>query len=250
MSNKIDIVHTPCKKCVFAIFDGDTQKGCFLNKIEKFKAKGFEILEVYDNEKEFYVINKKKCLSYRESDWLQKRNCSNLDDASKVLQDENTMKYIAVIYLEENTTKEEFETIISSLMQQKIPPKGLMIVRDKYKEYHLNIKDITPILNGSGIHWRLQNFIDETMTYDQKIKAIIKSAPIDRFYYLVYPSKYLINNFAEKIDNAIQDGTTFGCVNINGNLFFSYLTMLYAQNLTGSNLLEQTDMHTNYETIN
>lgn len=250
MSNKINVIHTPCKKCTFAIFDDNTQTGCFLNKIEKFRAKGFEVLEVYDNEKEFYVINKKKCLSYRESDWLNKINCKDLGEASKILAEENAIKYIAVIYLEESTTKEEFETIISSLSEQKTPPKGLMIVTDKYKQYNFNIKDIIPVLNGSNIHWRLQNFIDESMTYEQKIKAIIKSAPIDRFYYLIYPSKYKINNFAEKIDALIQEGEAFGCININGNLFFSYLTLTYVQNLNGSNLLEETDLHKDYETIN
>ena len=31
---KIDIIHTPCKSCVFAIYNGKTQISCELNKIE------------------------------------------------------------------------------------------------------------------------------------------------------------------------------------------------------------------------
>ena len=31
---KIDIIHTPCKDCIFAEYDGDTQTSCALNKLE------------------------------------------------------------------------------------------------------------------------------------------------------------------------------------------------------------------------
>lgn len=247
--SKIDTIHTPCKKCIFAVYDGKTQTDCYMGKIDEFKKRNIEVLEVYDDNQEFFVINKKRCLSFRDKTWLDNKVSLSLEESKVLVQQENLIKYIAVIYLENNTTLEHFTSLVVSLMNQKIPPKGIMIVRNQYEKYAISIKEITPILNGTNIHWRLQNFIDESMTNDHKIKAIIKSAPLDRFYYLIYPSKYIDNNFSEIINNFIDSGGTFGCININDNLFFSYLTFIYAQNLNDINILESKDTHTKYETI-
>jgi hypothetical protein len=58
-------VKTNCKECVFAIYDDKTQTSCAFNRIEKF---GSSIIESYDNEKEFYVINR-LCNYYRHANW-------------------------------------------------------------------------------------------------------------------------------------------------------------------------------------
>ena len=59
-------LQTSCKNCTFAIYDGITQTGCSANRIEKFDQS--DIIEAYDNEKEFYVINK-FCNLYRSQSW-------------------------------------------------------------------------------------------------------------------------------------------------------------------------------------
>ena len=40
---------TICRDCAFSVYDGDTQTGCLLGKIDKFDAQDTEILEVYDD---------------------------------------------------------------------------------------------------------------------------------------------------------------------------------------------------------
>jgi len=57
-------IRTNCKECVFAIYDGKTQVGCTHNRIEKFKP---NIIEAYDDDKEFYVINN-LCNFYRNAE--------------------------------------------------------------------------------------------------------------------------------------------------------------------------------------
>jgi hypothetical protein len=246
---KIDIIHTPCKSCVFAIYNGKTQISCELNKIEHYRNMGVEVLEVYDDSQEFFVLNKKRCLSLRNKEWYDKKNLTSINDAKSLVVQENELKYIAVIYFEESTSLDDFNKIIDSLINQKIKPKGIMVIREKYKTYSTSIKDISPILNDLKIPWRLQNFIDEEMTFDHRVRAIIKSAPVDRFYFLIYPSQYKDYNFSEKINSYIQNGHSFGCININDNLFFSYLTLNYVKSLNDSNLLTNKDMHTKYEEI-
>lgn len=94
------ISQTSCKECIFAIYEDNTQVACEANRIEKFKK---DIIEAYDNEKEFFVINR-ICNLYKTKDWnngqkdLSKAkfessitcdiliNCDNIDD--------EMMKYI------------------------------------------------------------------------------------------------------------------------------------------------------------
>ena len=52
----ISKIHTPCKDCVFALYNDITQVGCKTKTLDIFKQRGVTILEVYDEEKEFYVI--------------------------------------------------------------------------------------------------------------------------------------------------------------------------------------------------
>lgn len=248
--SKIDIIHTPCKSCVFAEYDGKTQISCFADQIEKYKNIGIEILEAYDDTKEFFIINKKKCLFFRDQSWYDKKELCDIKEATSLVKKENEMKYIAVIYLEPQTEQKEFEDILTSLKNQIIPPKGIMIIRDRWLTYKLSITQLSKSLNDNSIPWRLQNFIDNEMSFNDKIKAIVKSAPIDRFYYLIYPSKYKDYNFAETIDRYIQNGYSFGCININNNLFFSYLTLNYIKNLNNIDLLTEYSTHTQYEKIN
>lgn len=45
---------TSCKDCIFAIYEDKTQVNCACERIKMFKEK---VLECYDNDKEFYVID-------------------------------------------------------------------------------------------------------------------------------------------------------------------------------------------------
>lgn len=247
--NKISVIHTPCKSCKFADYRDNIQISCLLGKIDLYKKRNIEVLEVYDEEKSFFVINNKKCDSFRTEQWYEKNNMGSIEDAKALVSKENELKYIAIIYTETDTTIDDFKKIVDSLVSQQIRPKGVMVIREKNQKYLISIKEMSLILNEAKIPWRLQKFIDEDMDFDQKIRASIRSAPVDRFYFLIYPSKYIYCDFIKKINQYMADGNSFGCINLNGNLFFSYLTLTYIKNLKDIDLLHQTDIHTKYETI-
>lgn len=59
-------LQTSCKNCTFAVYDNLTQIGCVADRISKYEKD--DIIEAYDNEKEFYVINQ-FCNLYRPSSW-------------------------------------------------------------------------------------------------------------------------------------------------------------------------------------
>lgn len=58
-------LQTNCKDCVFAVYKNQTQVDCKADRLKLFSDK---VIEAYDNEKEFYVINA-FCNYYRKSTW-------------------------------------------------------------------------------------------------------------------------------------------------------------------------------------
>jgi hypothetical protein len=64
-----DKVKTSCKECVLAQYnsEGKTQTGCKANRISGFMNNGV-VIEAYDDDKEFYVINT-LCSYHRPSSW-------------------------------------------------------------------------------------------------------------------------------------------------------------------------------------
>jgi hypothetical protein len=64
-SQRQEKIQTNCKDCLFAIYNGNTQVSCAANRISLF---GDDVVEAYDNEKEFYVINR-FCNYYRKTNW-------------------------------------------------------------------------------------------------------------------------------------------------------------------------------------
>ena len=63
-----EIVTTSCCECVFAEYVGDTQTGCSMGRLEKFRKNGTTVLEAYNDEKEFFVIER-FCSAFRDSEW-------------------------------------------------------------------------------------------------------------------------------------------------------------------------------------
>jgi hypothetical protein len=61
------MIQTSCKNCIFALYEDQTQTGCYASRIYKYQ-KLDKVVEAYDNDKEFYVV-KSFCNMYRNSSW-------------------------------------------------------------------------------------------------------------------------------------------------------------------------------------
>jgi hypothetical protein len=70
---------TSCKECIFAKYEDKTQIGCVANRIIKFQNLN-NVIEAYDDDKEFYVING-FCNYYRNQQWND--GVANIDRAKK-----------------------------------------------------------------------------------------------------------------------------------------------------------------------
>lgn len=167
MSKSINTIHTACKKCVFAKYNEDTQTDCYLGLIDKLKQKNIEILEAYDNDKEFYIINNKKCYGYKEQKYFKTREIDDLSIDKKIEYITKTFKvnYVVAINLC-NLNLKQIDDIMGSLTKCSIPPKKIILVRyekDKNKYKFDSLKKI--IEKNNPKEWRIQTILEEDEQY-------------------------------------------------------------------------------------
>jgi hypothetical protein len=184
INNQIDTIHTPCKNCVFAHFNENTQTDCHLNYIEKYKNKNISILEAYDDDKEFYIINGKKCLGYRENKWFKQFNLENAaikDKINKYLET-NVLDYLLIINLK-HISLNELEIMLKQISESKIQPKKLILIRYADSDQIFQYANIEQLLQKYSIKytWRIQTILDLSLSYKQIIHNIITTNPKYRF---------------------------------------------------------------------
>lgn len=107
---------TPCKNCIFAAYDEDTQIGCHLGKLDVYRKRGAEILECYDQDREFYVIKDRQCPHFRNLKWLlgvRKVHGDDVDYKQKVKQ-ENILSFHVIVLA--NRSMEKLASTLQSLL--------------------------------------------------------------------------------------------------------------------------------------
>jgi len=154
----IDSIHTACKNCIFATYEDNTQKDCMLDELYLFRKHNIEILEAYDEEKEFYIINKNKCLKYRTKDW--KYTNEGLIEQEKMVWDEISLRYHAIIFADDNL--ENIKTTVQSLLDQELRPVYITIVRQFDND--LLPSQIHEVVKECPIRWRIENIIKDCAT--------------------------------------------------------------------------------------
>jgi len=156
--SKIDKIHTPCKECIFAVYKGDTQASCYLGVLEKIKAtEHLEVLEVYDEDKEFYVVNKTKCPYFRKE--LKEKT---VEDRAKEVKDQTHLNYLLLVNAKPDMDLEEIRNILLEIKKASIKPRGiLLIIYSESLSGHSN-EDYLKIIRESevGCEWRITKVLD------------------------------------------------------------------------------------------
>lgn len=180
----INSVHTSCKNCAFAKYEQNTQTECNLDYISKYKNIGSEIIEVFDNEKEFYVINNKRCIGYRDNEWFDKKNMSNSTIEEKIIEFNKTnyLNYILVINLQEFTIN-EFEKLCDQISKIDIKPQKIIFIRHRDEDLSFSYEIILSVLKNYklNITWRIQTIVDEESTETEILYNIVVLNPYSRF---------------------------------------------------------------------
>jgi hypothetical protein len=203
--SSINKIHTPCKSCVFAIYSESTQTGCALDYIEKYKNKDIEILEVYDEDKEFYVINNKKCIGYRENKWFAKYDLehSSLETKIAKFNELNHIEYLMVVDLKDFDLDglEVLKDGVSKLIHK--PHKIIFIRYQNDKRFPYD--RIKEFFESTSINckWRIQTMVDNSLSHKDILHNITNLNKGYRFIVDINKPTNNISPLVEKANNIV-----------------------------------------------
>lgn len=202
--SEINAIHTSCKNCVFAKYNDLTQIDCELSYIEKYKNKNVSVIEAYDEEKEFYIINNKKCLGYRENKWFSQFNLehSTLQEKINKFKELNFLQYLLMIDLK-NFGGKDLENLKNQIYSCKIKPQKIVIIRyrnsiDDFK--YENIKNLFDKDTFKG-SWRIQTMVDESLSHEDILHNVTN---INKGYRFMVDIKNPNNDLNDVVDKANQ----------------------------------------------
>jgi hypothetical protein len=169
MSQQISRIHTSCKNCVFAIYENITQTDCALKYIDKYKNKNTPILEAYDEDKEFYVINNRKCLGYRENKWFAQYDLENstLDNKIAKFNELNHLHYLMMVDLK-NFSINDLYNLEKSIKSCGIQPKKIVFIRYQADNGLFTYDVIKSFFENTKLNckWRIQTMVDTTLQHE------------------------------------------------------------------------------------
>lgn len=119
LSQKPKTARTSCKGCYFQQMMTDTipgslprQVGCYLGRIETLADQSAKIIEAYDEEEEFFVIEDRFCTAFRPKAWGANRT---YDENKKQLLYEIRYFPDAIIYVNNLSSKDDIIHTFKSL---------------------------------------------------------------------------------------------------------------------------------------
>lgn len=176
---------TPCKNCVFATYKGITQTGCSLDKIEMHRKNGIEIIEGFDEDKEFFILKNKRCVFARSQEWVHKDK--PVEEQIK-LMDKEIFPY-NIIIINTDSSLDKLMTTLNSVYGQDLLPyhvsivnrSGLSTEHDRY---------IIGVLESHRIPWKLKHMSDPEIPDCKFTDSIIDFMPT--YYHSVFYSGFEI----------------------------------------------------------
>lgn len=247
--SSISKIHTSCKDCTFAVYSENTQIGCELDLIDKYESKETTIIEAYDENKEFYVIDNKKCIGYRNLSWSEKDGIKlNLEDKKIKIKNEFKIKYILFIDLK-HFDNNKFENLIENINQLKTKPSKIILLRYGYSDSAIfEYEYIRDRLKDSGLdcEWRIQTMVDEEVSIRSILSSTISTNT--KYKFMFYISDYIdilrLNKIIELANTTIYDDLNSFIVisdkDYTAKLFLG-LIYRYAWLSSGINILETID---------
>lgn len=242
-------IHTACKKCVFASYNNNSQTGCSIGYLEKYKNINATILEVYDEEKEFYVINDKKCLCYREDSWFKEKNMENssLEEKISKIKEENHLHYLMVINLY-NFNDDELRRITQEISNLSVKPQKIIFIRYSNNK-SFEFKVLSSLLKETNLNckWRIQSMIDDSLNYNEILHNIINMNKNYRFILSIKEPSSNINSLISYTDNRVHDelGSVHIVSNSDGSIkLFSAPSYRFSLLIESKNILEDPEYAT------
>lgn len=184
-------VVTSCKDCKWASFEGNTQSGCRFDLLQKYKKAGIQVIEAYDNDKEFNVIDR-ICIFSRH-----KSSEATMAD----VQRESYVKYQVIVMLR-NEYMNELSVCLDSIARQQIKPQHITVV--KPKSIDVQPFKVTKLLSRCGIPWRYQECTDDNFT-DGDLIDICLDKIVFPYYIVMTSHNTLAEGFSDEFNDLVNE---------------------------------------------
>jgi len=175
--------NTPCKHCIFALYQNNVQIDCYNKLLKKFQNNNAEIIEAFDEDKEFFIISGRKCLMARSEIWTKKQLEENknfgTNKLAKLAYKEIELTCDVVIYLDINShSVDELKLTLLSLANQVLKPSQVSIV---INNFHIDKKEKLDELYGIVVQmltniceYRIHLITEPNIDYLRTMDIIIK----------------------------------------------------------------------------
>ena len=193
-------MQTACKNCVFAKYKGKTQIDCKLGRIDKFRKHGTNIIEAYDHEKEFYVIDR-VCIAFRTDKWRKAVKSLN-QDIFKRVKDELVPTIVFIVLLSSKNELDELFNRLSEIDKLNTKPKRVVIA------------DFARGVNGIKLFKQIEakkysfkfmvERLDPSVTHDEGIDIIVGKSR-EGYYTLIDVTKHIDCEPVEIIDQYVNE---------------------------------------------
>lgn len=156
--------HTSCKNCFFAKYDNNTQVDCCVGLVDKYRESAtVEVVEAYDHQKEFYVINNKKCMCYMEEDKIQEDpelKDKTQEEAGEFIRNNRRKLNYEIVVNTQDLSEEDIKLALEELKQVSVLPKMLRFILFPTSKVPLHRYQHLVKESGADVVWRIQSMIE------------------------------------------------------------------------------------------
>jgi len=206
---KISHTSTACKECVFAVYDGNTQTSCKLNKIQDYRNAEIDIVDVYDDDKNFYIINGRFCLFFRNQQVMEHHPKNTWE---KIVRLQTKVPYHLILMVNKEDTLKTVKDAIRSIKQQEYEPNIVTIVNKQYPYYqespnsYIRPSKILEILQDAEFHqYSLRNIYDAELQDREMIDLVFDTYKQHSypFYAVFMANRQIPLEFSTQLNTAI-----------------------------------------------
>lgn len=191
-----------CKDCAFAVYNSITQTGCLLGRTEKYSAQG-SLLEVYDADKEFYLVNGRRCNAYRDNRSAWGQGLSDEEKVKKVRDEIRVRADLVVLVDGAEEWCERLARTLSGVLNQTTPFVQVVVCNNAGLAPDLLRSEVSNSL-GDRASWRLTHVQSPPARPEKAIDLAVKGCVGD-YYVLVKAGHHVSKNFVAELDRTLNE---------------------------------------------
>ena len=179
-----DQIKTNCRDCTFSIYEGQTQTGCEANRIDTFRDQGY-LVEAYDEEKEFYLIERLCNLSTHDEN-------ANLEDSRNKV----SLSFDLFMQCSDIKLDMDLQKTVDQFAYDKLNILLMHDYEEASKQQRIKIFELYKLLPNSTI----SSYFDYDFTLHEKV-----SKSNSAFHAIVDSNQDVPPDTFSKIDSFIND---------------------------------------------